>query len=338
MKPENIPRVLIAGDWDADGVIAAALVLYSQEKLGKYPIESKAIVDVKPLDPERIRFLFKDLRVSYDAIVLLDIPYFNRMENILKMLKKHFDVGKIIMFDHHISTLVYKNKLRGLVDELYVGRDPTAKLVYDKLREKGIQVTRRLKLFVETVTYMDKGLKIPPDYVKMFEIVSLFSKALTVLREEEIWVSLVKWLANPLPIPIPLDNSVRKKIEEAVRKRDEELKNIALDLAVTARKVGYIRFIDARRIWKKRGSTALASKIGHILKSPVAVLFSTTRDYDLLIIKASKNRAYRIAKFLLAEGIAQDIAGHPNLAIVRIPKTISIDELLKTLHKASLYM
>ncbi len=337
-RPERIPRVFIAGDWDADGIIASALILYSQERLGLYPIKSKALVDLKPFDPEKFKFFISELRTSYDAIVLLDIPYFPKMENIFRLMKEHIGIKKIILFDHHISTLNNVNKLKELVDELYVGREPTAKLVYDVLRKNNVPVTDRLRIFVETVSFMDKGIRVPKEYMKMLEIVSLFSKALTIKRDEEIWITIVKWLANPLPLPQPLDPRILEKVREAVKKRDEELKSIATDLALSAQKVGYLKFVDARRKWKKRGSTALASKIAHILKSPVAVLFTTTKNYDLLIIKASGGKAYRVAKYLLGEGIALDIAGHPNLAIVRVPKDIDINKLMHALQRASLYM
>jgi len=337
-KKNSVARVFVAGDWDADGVIAAALILYAQERLGKYPLESKAIVTLKPLDPERFKFLAKEFKANYDAAVFLDIPYYPGMEKALSLLKKHFGVKRIVFVDHHISSINYKKSLEEHVDELYVGQEPTAMIVYRVLEDRGITIFRRLKTFVETVTYMDRGARVPSSYMKMFELVSLFSKALTVKRNEEIWIKLVRWLANPMPVPMPLDRNILEKVKEAVRKRDEELKNVATDLALTARKVGYIKFVDARNVWKKRGATALASKIAHILKSPVAVLFRTNKNYMLLIIKAPRGGAYRVAKYLLGEGYAEDIAGHPNLAIVRVPESTDINDLLKALQKASLYM
>jgi len=337
IKPSSIARVFIAGDWDADGIIASALLLYAQEKVGKYPIEGTAIVDLKPMDPERLRFLLKEVRANYDAIVFLDIPYIRGLENLLGILKRHFGVKKIIFIDHHISTLNNEIKLRKIVDELYVSQEPTSTILYNILVEHGVKVTNKLKLFVETVSYMDRGLRVPKKYMKLYELTALFSKALTVKRDEDIWIQLVKWLANPMPIPMPLDKRILEEVKKAVAERDRELKEVAIDLAMSARKVGYIKFIDARKKWRKRGSTSLVSKIGRILKSPVAVLFSTTKGYPILIIKASRGAAYRIAKYLMGEGIAQDIAGHPNLAIVRLKNDVDMETLLKSLQKASFY-
>ena len=338
LKPSNIARVFIAGDWDADGIVSSALLLYAQEKVGKYPIEGKAIVDLKPMDPERLRFLLKEVRANYDAVVFLDIPYIKGLENLLNILKRHFAVKKIVFIDHHISTLNNEFRLRKVVDELYVSQEPTCTILYNILVEHGVKLTNKLKLFVETVSYMDRGLRVPKKYIKLYELTAMFSKALTVKRNEDIWVELVKWLANPMPIPMPLDKRVLEEVKKAVAERDKELKEVAIDLAMTARKVGYIKFIDARKKWRKRGSTSLVSKIGRVLKSPVAVLFSTTKGYPILIIKASRGAAYRIAKYLMGEGIAQDIAGHPNLAIVRLKSDIDIDTLLKCLQKASFYI
>lgn len=337
-KTEEIRKVMVFGDWDADGIISSALILYSQEKMKAYPLKAHAIVDLKPLDIERSKLIIAQIKVPYDVVVFLDIPYFPRMENIFRLLKEHIGVKKIIFFDHHVSSISNRKRLEKVVDELYVGYEPTAKLVYNVLCRNNVTVTEKLRIFVETVSFMDKGAKVPKTYMKMFELVSLFSKALTVRRDEEIWITIVKWLANPLPLPQPLDQSVLEKVKEIVKKRDEELKDIAMDLALSSIKVGYLRFVDARKKWRKRGSTALASKISHILKSPVAVLFSTTKDYDLLIIKASGGKAYKVAKYLFGEGIAKDIAGHLNLAIVRISKDTDLNELLRTLQRASLYM
>ncbi len=332
----KIPRVLVMGDWDADGIAASALILYAQEKVGVYPLNTKALVDLKPLDPEKLRLFIKDVKHKYNALVFLDIPYIPRMENIFRILKEHYSVEKIVFIDHHISSLNNEKKLKEIVDELHLAHEPTSMIVYKILLEKNIHIPSRLKMFVETISYMDRGLRVPEKYMKLFELASLFSKALTVKRDEKIWVELVKWLSNPMPIQMPLNKRVLDKIKKAVEERDKELKDIAMDLALTARKAGYIKFIDARRVWRKRGATALASKIAHILKSPVAVLFTTNRGYDLLVIKASSGIAYRIAKYLIAEGFAEDVAGHPNLAIVRL-KQVDVEELVKALNKACFY-
>ncbi len=333
---ERVKRVLIAGDWDADGVISAALVYYAQAKLGKYPYEAKAVVDMKPLDPERFTRILTSLDAMYDAVIMLDIPFFHRLPNILKLLKEHMGVGEIIFVDHHLSSHTNRRLLEKYVDKLILGEQPTAAIIREELEKRGIRIPERLRMFVEVVTYMDSGKRVPQKYMKLFELVSKVSKALTVIRDEEIWEKFVLWLANPFPTQ--LDPRIFRRVEEAVKRRDEELKNLAIDLAMGARRIGDLRFIDARKKWKTRGGTALVSKISHVVKAPVAVLFDTRRNFMLLIIKAPGGRAYRIAKNLVGEGIAEDdIAGHPNLAIVRIRKDVSIEELVRALHKALYY-
>ncbi len=335
---KRYPRVFVGGDWDADGVVAAALLVYSQEKLGKYPIPSKAIVDRRPVDPERLKFILNDMRADYDLMILLDIPYTKYIPNILKLLKSHFGVKKIIYIDHHLSTISNIKSLESVIDEVIVDHKmPTAAIVEKLLKEHDIEPHARLRSFVEVVKYMDSGRRVPQKYMKLFEMASLFSKALTVMRDEKVWIKIVDWLATPAALPMPLDQKILSKVREAIARRDQEIKDMAIDLAMSAEKIGEIRFIDARNKWKHRGGTALASKIASIVKSPVALLVTTRKNYSLLIIKASGGKAYRIAKYLVAEGLGRDIAGHPNLAIVRVPKDPDLKKLKEMLLTAQYY-
>ncbi|ABN70286.1 phosphoesterase, RecJ domain protein [Staphylothermus marinus F1] len=336
---KNIARVFVGGDWDADGVVAAALIVYSQEKLGMYPLKAKAIVDKKPVDPEKLKFIIGNFRGNYDLVILLDLPYTDTVPRVLKIIKQHFGVKKIMYIDHHLSTLTNKEKLKEVVDELIIDRRmPTAGIVEKLLVENGISIHSRLKSFVEVVKYMDSGKKVPQKYLKLFQITSMFSKALTAIRDEDLWVKIVDWLASPSPLPMPLSEGVMKKVKKIIEIRDKEIKEKALDLALSAVKIGELRFIDARSVWKHRGGTALASKISSILKAPVAVLIDTNKNYSLLIIKAPRGKAYRIAKFLIGEGLALDIAGHPNLAIVKIKKDPDKKVLIDKLREAEFYI
>lgn len=335
----DIAHVFIGGDWDADGLVSTALLTYSQEKLGKYPINTLAIVEKKPIDPERLRFIFGDLKGMYDLAIFLDLPYTNSVPRILSILKKHFGVKRIIYIDHHISTLMNKDRLEEVVDEIIVDKNnPTTTIVYNMLLEKGIQVHSRLRLFAQLVNYMDSGKRIPDNLMKLFELVKTLSKALTITRDAELWSKIVDWLASPTPLPLPLDESIMKKVREAIEKHDKLINEIATDLAVSAVKIGDFRFIDARRKWRYRGSSALASKLSSILKAPVILWIDTNKEYTLLVIKAFKGRAYRVAKYLLKEGIALDIAGHPNLAIVKISRNTNSNELREYIYKAVYYV
>ncbi len=336
---KKIPRVFIGGDWDADGIVSAALLVYSQEKLSRYPINSKVYLEKKPVDPERLKFIMSEIRIPYDMVILLDLPYTPVIPRILWMLKKHFGVKNIMYIDHHVSSLNARDKLEEYVDTLILDRSrPTAAIIYDELVKQGIHVPERLRSFVEVVKYMDAGKRVPDKYMKLFELASLFSKALTVTRDERIWVKIVEWLASPILALSPLDEKLIIRLKEIVRKRDEEVQQLALDLAIGARRVGIFRFIDARSRWKHRGGTALASKIAGILRSPVAVLVDTNKEYTLLIIKAPGGRAYRVAKYFMGKGLASDIAGHPNLAIVKLPKKPDIEEIVQSLYEAQYYL
>ncbi len=338
MGKDKILRVFVGGDWDADGVVAAALIVYSQEKLGEFPLKSKAIIEKKPVDPERIKFLAGVLRGDYDLLVLLDLPYTDHLPNVLKLLKNHFGIKKIMYIDHHLSTINNRDKLSEVVDELIIDhREPTAGIIARILEKEGISIHSRLKSFVEVVRYMDSGKKVPQKYLKLFQLTSMFSKALTAIRDENLWIRIVDWLASPTPLPMPLGEEVLKKVKKIIEDRDKEIKDKALDLAMGAMKIGELRFVDARTAWKKRGGTALASKISSILKAPVAVLIDTNKNYTLLIIKAPGGKAYRIAKFLVGEGLALDIGGHPNLAIVKLPKNPDKKLLIDKLREAEYY-
>ncbi len=334
----KLPRVFVGGDWDADGLVSTALIVYSQEKLEEYPIKGKAFLDKKPVDPERLKFILSEIRIPYDLVILLDLPYTESVPKVLWMLKKHFGVKKIMYVDHHLSTQINAKKLEGFVDELIIDRrKPTAAIIQGILEDNGVRITDRLKAFVEVVYYMDTGRRVPEKYMKLFQVASLFSKAFNVSRDEKIWLKIVDWLASPVPLATPIDEKIMAKLREIVERRDEEVKQLALDLAMGARKVGGFRFIDARGKWKHRGGSALASKIYSILKSPVALLVDTSKEYTLLIVKAPRGTAYRVAKYFMGNGLALDIAGHPNLAIIKLPKDPDVKEVVDALMQAQYY-
>ncbi|WP_440059062.1 phosphoesterase [Thermogladius sp. 4427co] len=331
-------RVLVAGDWDADGVVSTAILVYTQEKLGEYPLKSISIVDKKPVDPEKMKYILNEISVPYDLAVFLDLPYTSYIGNVLRLMKQHFGVKKIMYIDHHLSTIQNEDELKGIVDVLIADhRQPTVGIIMDELAKNGIRLHARLESFALTVRYMDAGRKVPTEYLKLFEITKMMSKALTAVRDEALWAKIVNWLVDPTPLPMPLDEQVMSKVREIVEKRDREVSEAAMSLAMEAVKVGGFRFIDARRKWRARGATALASKLSNILKAPVAILVDTNKNHSLLVIKASHGRAYRVAKYLLGEGIAHDIAGHPNLAIVRVDKNVENKTIIEALRQAIFY-
>jgi len=331
-------RVLVLGDWDADGVVATALLIYAQKYLKKYPVEGSVEIDKIPVDPNKLKYILSIISDKHEVVVLLDIPYSDVLANIVKMLKAHFNISRVIFVDHHIASVQRISEISNIADEVIVDfKKPTSLLLYEELSKRGIRVHEKLVKFVEVVKYMDSGRKVPGKLMKLFEVAKVFSKALTAMRSEELWSKIAEWLANPEPLPMPLDEAMWRRAKEIIEQRDREVTEVARDLAVTAVKICDLRFIDARDRWKKRGATALASRLSAILKAPVAMLVNTNRGFPLLIIKAPGGRAYRIAKYLLAEGVALDIAGHPNLAIVRISSDIDKDKLIESLYTALYY-
>lgn len=335
---EKKQKVLVLGDWDADGVVATALLTYSQEYAKKYPIQGNVELVKMPIDPDRIKYLLSQVKDSFNLVYFLDIPYSEILANITKMMKNHFGVERVVFADHHIASVQRISDLKSVFDEVIVDyRRPTSVLIYEELMKHNVPVHPKLREFVEVIKYMDAGKRIPDRLMKLFEIAKMISKALTAVRSEELWLKTINWLADPTPVPMPLNEATWSTVKKIIDDRDREVRDVAMRLAVAAVKVGDFRFVDARHVWKKRGATALASKLSLVLKAPVAMLAGTNRGYSLLIIKAPGGRAYRVAKYLLAEGIALDIAGHPNLAIVRVPKELDKKNLIDALYNALYY-
>jgi len=335
---EKKRKLLVLGDWDADGVVATALLTYSQEYAKKYPVEGNVELVKQPIDPDRLRYLLSQVKESYEIVYFLDTPYSEVLGGVVKLLRQHFGVGRVVFVDHHIASVQRVNELREVFDEVFVDyRRPTSVILYDEIARRGVNIHSKLREFVEVIKYMDAGKRIPGKYMKLFELAKMISKALTAVRNEELWLKTINWLADPSPSPMPLNESTWNTVKKVIEERDREVREVAMKLAIGAVKIGDLRFIDARHVWRKRGATALASKLALILQAPVAMLAGTNRGYSLLIIKASGGRAYRIAKFLLAEGVANDIAGHPNLAIVRVDKDIDKKNLIELLYQALYY-
>lgn len=330
-------RVLVISDWDADGVVASALAYYSQSIACKYPVEECCKVDLRPIEPSNIYALISRLNESYEAVMFLDIPFLSKIASLFKMLREHFNVGRVIYIDHHVSTLNSESELRKLCDEIYVSLEATSTILYKVLSSRGVKVHEKLKMFTTVISYMDRGLRVPNELLQLLKLASTISKILTVKRDPELYEKIVAWLVNSFPSPPPFSTLELKMLERRVKEVDEELSRIVMDLAMTGKNVGYLKFIDASNHWKRRGATSLVLRLGRLLKSPVAVVFRGERG-KILIVKASHSRAYRIAKYFIGEGLAEDIAGHPNLAIIKLSKDASDKLIEDALRKACYYI
>ncbi len=80
--------VLVIGDWDADGVVSAAIIYYLQEKQGKYPVAERLPVELVPSGPRGLKEKLDNVNRSPRVLVILDIPYTRGLEEKLKEFKE----------------------------------------------------------------------------------------------------------------------------------------------------------------------------------------------------------------------------------------------------------
>jgi len=136
-----------------------------------------------------------------------------------------------------------------------------------------------------------------------------------------------------------LDVAFRPRPSAVVRVAEESDRRIlerARDLAFSARRIGYIKFVDARGKWRGRGASALASKLYKVLRQPVALLVSRDDGAKLLIIRTRGRGAYRVAVGMMKMGLAENIGGHSGLAVVKLKDDVGLEELEKALRRLSL--
>ena len=335
--------VQILADWDADGVVSAALVYYAQRYRGRFPLHGeKADVGLWPGGPrsslENIRRIIDEaLRTrSYPrALVFLDIPLTPQLLEAIKLIQKKLESPRIIYIDHHYSTLSNAKKLYELVEEVYLGHRPTAILVYNLLRSLGIRhVTPRLEAFMKAVGVLERDKAMGKVEERIVKLAASLSKATAVTRDAELWRRLVVWLASPLPQPAPVDQGLLERVLRIAEESDREIEEKAKLLAPSARKIGFLKLVDVRGKWEGRGVSALASKLYKITRSPVAVL-ADAAGYPILVIRAPGRLAYGIAMLLLREGIGENIGGHGSLAILRLKRDVEDAKLFEALRRAS---
>ncbi len=336
---EGAPVVVIA-DWDADGATSAAMIYYAQRYKGVYPLRGGREVALYPSGPRGFPdALAKAVegKVCPEALVVLDIPLADTVYGSLRSFLARCRGSRLIYIDHHFSTIHEAGKLYELTEEVLVGHKPTALLTYKLLQSVGLRrLTPRLEAFMRAVGVLEKERRPQRGEDKLVKLAASISKATTVLRDEELWRKLVLWLASPLPSETPFDMRLVEKVLEVARRSDREIEEKAKMLAFEARRVGYIKFVDARGKWSGRGASALASKLYKILKQPVAVLVERDDGVRLLIVRTRGRSAYRLAVGLLEEGVAENIGGHSSLAVARLKPGVDIDRLLDVLRRLSL--
>ena len=283
-----VEDVVVVADWDADGVVSAAMILYAQQYQGRYPLTGKRSVALRPATPRTLQQALR-WEPEYEcpeALLLLDIPYVKSTPKLIADVRRRCSRTRIIYIDHHLSTIHNSQILEKLADEVIVGYSSTTLLIYNLLKAIGIKLTPRLENFAKVVNCMERSIKVPSELEPMVRLASSISKALKVEKSEELWERLVKWLASPLPFttPPPLNKAIEKARRLAER-ADEILKHISMELAMSAEKYGHLRLVNAEGVDLGGASaTALASRIYRILRRPV-VLFAEKHGRRILIVK-----------------------------------------------------
>jgi len=335
-------RVAVVADWDADGVVGAALVYYAQEKRGVFPVKGRERVCLIPAGP---RSLGDEISGEcWENLVLVDIPLTDEVMAALSAFKERCPGSRIYYFDHHSSTLQAAAELEdNLGAFVVVGKSPSSVLLKRFLEGLNLRLTRRLSDFVDAVAVLEGPRRPQQAEVsrKLVEMAASISKMMNAERSREAWVKYVKWLANPLPFEDPgitLSSEKQSLIEaglEISRQADEEVKELATELAMSAANLGYIRFVDARDKWKKRGASALASAIYKLLGQPVAVLFEKSDGSRLLVIRSGRGEASKIMDVLLEMGVVVDKGGHGNIAVARLSDDVTVRRLETSLRRAA---
>ena len=330
--------VAVIADWDADGATSAALIYYAQYYRKVYPLRERREVVLEPAGPRSFPDALGRLPGCPAALAVLDIPLTDKVYEALRGFASECHSTRLIYIDHHFSTLYQSRRLYELSEEVFLGHRPTAVLTYNLLRSLGVRhVTPRLTAFMKAVGVLERsGRTLSEAEARVVKMAASISKASTVLRDAELWRKLIRWLASPLPQDAPIDMTTVDKVVRIAEESDRRLLELARDLAFSARRVGYIKFIDARGKWSGRGASALASKLYHVLRQPVAVLVERDDGARLLIIRTRGRGAYRVATGLMKNGAAENIGGHSGLAVVRLRSDLGDEELLALLRRLSL--
>ncbi|MEN3000144.1 MAG: phosphoesterase [Acidilobaceae archaeon] len=335
--------VAVIADWDADGIVAAAQIVYAQERLGIFPLRARAPVDLIPSGPRGFRE--KVAGKCWDHLIVADIPFTVEVQLGLDDLSSRCSYS-LYYFDHHDTTVRNKELLEKRYREqralVVVGSYSTSQLVRNFLERHGIKPTPRLKQFIEAVNFIEGGRRSSNNNEGAIKIVVSISKRLNITKSTEEWQKYVRWLASPIPFD-ELDLAQGKEAPEIIteslktsKEADEELKSVAMDFAMSARRVGFVKFVDARNRWMGRGASALASAIHKTVKEPVVLLVNRDDGTVLVIVRSSRGEAGKIIQHLYENGIVEDRGGHQNIAIARLSREVSVADLERAILRASL--
>ncbi len=329
---------VVIGDWDADGAVSAGILVYLQES-GVFPVKGGVQeIHLYPASAHEAWRVLQSFSGCPRFYALLDIPLTRRLLEALSRVRSSCRDTLIVYIDHHVSTLEELRALKSVADVVVVGKDkPTAMHLVELSAKLGKKLPSKLVKFAEAIRFIELGLKPPETLKNIVKIAAGISRALKLERSRSFWEKMVRWFANPLPMPLSKsDLEVLERVEREARSRDTELEDAALTLAVSAERVGCFRFIDARRKWKRRGVTSLATRLSRKLRAPVALL-STLGDRDILVIRTRSGAAKLIGDELVASGQAVDVGGHSNIAIVLLRDGYDLRKIKEILLKACRY-
>ena len=333
-------KVVVIGDWDADGVVSAAMIVYSQEVIGKFPLNGRYRVKLLPASPRTILESVSGLG-CHEAVVLLDIPYTSDVEKALDYLKSVCEEStKIYYFDHHLSTIENTARIEEKFDVyIVVGKSPTSILVKNFLERLHIRFPVRLVEFAKAIGILEKSARTEANK-QIVSIAASISKLFNRDKSRDLWISYVRWLSSPLPFEKPPMYSITgdplKAGMEASRELDAEAKNLAMELIFKAKNLGYVKFVDARGKRGKGSIMGVVSALYKMVKFPIAVLVSKNTGETLLVIRSPDKRAKRLAEKLANEGLLEDVGGHETLTVSKVKDGIDIRDLEEALRKASL--
>jgi len=321
----------VISDWDADGIVSAAEIVYSQEVAGLYPIKSKTKVDILPSTPKTILSYLDYVKCAIceqkNYVVILDIAYNSYVNKFLAQLR---NLGSYTIYvDHHLSTHIHYKEIEKNVDELIVGKKPVALLVYTFLKSIGVVLTPRIESFVNVVASIEGGYKY--ENKKLVKILVNISKYISSSRNRELWERFVRWISSPLPhvaAPFQINDYINVGLETSTTLCNE--KSIAEELAVSSARIFNYRVVKIKRIPSSCRLSAIASSLYRISKSPV-VLYN--EEKRLIAIKTRDDKAFAISMMLYKQGLVEDVMGHEKLAIAKLKNNTDYNELLTTLRK-----
>ncbi|MGC9210505.1 MAG: phosphoesterase [Acidilobus sp.] len=342
MSEGRRPKVLVIGDWDADGVIAAAEISYAQETLGVFPFKGKADLELRPAGPRS----FQEALTGgcWDYLVILDIPFTQEVESGLDALFNSGCRPRIYYFDHHKTTLEKSSHIEEKYNALvFVGVSPTSILVRSFLESQGVRLTPRLKELVASLAVLESGGWLSRQVKGVSEgvvkVAASISKSMNQTKDPELWRRYVRWASSVLPFePSPVskgDDVVSRGLQVSVE-TDKEIKEAARTLAMEARTIGFVKFVDARGRWSKSGASALASAIYRITKMTTVLLVSKGDGSNILIARGSRGDAMKLMEELYKLGVVEDVGGHENIALGRLKQGVSQKDLENALRRASL--